>query len=450
MIRFLLLSATLVGLSACGNTWFGADEAAPLAGDRQPVLAQRAAALPPVPETAADFSASEVIQDIQPAALEDVWNNAFWPQAGGYPNHAMQHVALSYPLQRGWSRSIGRGGDAEIPLIAQPVTAEEVIVTLDAKGFVRAFSTDGGRQIWSADARVEGEDETVIGGGVALSAGSVYVTAGYNEVLSLSVSDGTVQWRSPLSTPARAAPTVAEGRVFVVTLDNRLTALSANTGTRLWQHQGLETAAGLLGMAAPAVTDDLAFAAYSNGEIYALNVESGASIWSDNLSALTRRGSRASLSDIRALPVVDKGMVFVVSASGRTVAIDERTGNRVWETGIGGTQTPFVSGNRVFLIDRDARLVALDRVTGRLVWETQLQPFEDMEDREEKITWSGPLLAGGNLIAFSNARLSAVIDPISGDIIGDTGVNIDTTIPPIVAGGVLYLLSTNGTLTAWQ
>ena len=450
-MRFgLLLLLTAIGLSGCGDTWFGEDEAARLSGERQPVLARREAALPPLPNSPADYGRVEAVQTIRAAELEPVWNNAFWPQAGGYPNHAMQHVALSYPLQRQWSRSIGRGGNDELPLLAQPVMAEGIIVTLDAKGFVRGFSVKGGKQLWSVDARVKDEDETVIGGGVALSAGSAYVTAGYNEVIALDTQEGSIQWRAALSAPTRAAPAIAEGRVFVVTLDNRITAFSAATGTRLWQHQGLETAAGLLGMATPAINRDLVFAAYSSGEIYALNVENGASLWSDNLSALQRRGSRASLSDIRALPVVDKGMVFVVSAGGRTVAIDERTGERIWETGIGGTQTPFISGNRVFLIDLKQRLISLDRITGRLVWETQLQPFKDMEDREGAILWSGPVLAGGQLLAFSNAGQSVIIDPVTGDVTGDGGVDIRTTIPPIIAGETLYLLSQNGQLTAWH
>lgn len=449
MKKIVLITTACLALSACG-TWFGDDESAPLAGERQPVLAQRAAALPTIPESAADYTTTEMVSTVAETQLEPEWNNAFWPQAGGYANHAMQHVAVTYPLKKLWSRSIGKGSTRELPLVAQPVMAEGKIVSLDSKGTVRAFDASTGKQLWSQTARIQEEDDTVIGGGIGLADGFVFVTAGYNEVLSLSAQTGDVQWRQKLSAPARSAPSIADGRVFVVTLDNRTTALSATTGTQLWQHQGLEESAGLLGMAAPAISRNIVMTAYSSGEIYALRVENGSSTWSDNLSALQRRGSRSSLSDIRALPVVDKGIVFVVSAGGRTAAIDENTGERLWDIGIGGTQTPFVSGNRIFLIDLNQRVVALDRTTGRIVWDTQLQAFEDIDDKEDPISWNGPILAGGQLLAFSSEGDSVTLSPETG-VIGDGfNANTATTIPPIVAGGTLYLLSTSGTLTAWQ
>src|SRR3546814_14206991 len=57
--------------------------------------------------------------------------------------------------------------------------------------------------------------------------------------------------------PRRAAPTVAGGRVFVVSIDNQLTALNAETGEKLWSHTGFSEPAGLLGGASPAVEGDI-------------------------------------------------------------------------------------------------------------------------------------------------------------------------------------------------
>lgn len=382
--------------------------------------------------------------------LEPVWNNAFWPQAGGYANHAMQHVALSYPLKRQWSQSIGRGATKEIPLIAQPVMAEGIIATLDGKGIVKAVDADTGKKRWSTDAKNQDEDDLVVGGGLALASGMVFVTAGYNEAVALNSKTGDIIWRTTLSAPTRAAPTVADGRVFIVTLDNRTTALSATTGARLWQHQGLEEDAGLLGMASPAYNRGVVFAGYSSGEIYALRAENGSSVWSDNLSALTRRGSRASLSDIRALPVVDKGTVFVVSTANRMAAIDEVTGERLWEINHGGTQTPFVSGNRIFLIDVHQNILSLDRQTGQTMWQTALPAFQDMEDREDPIIWVGPVLAGDRLLTISSNGGAMTLDPVTGVQDGELDLSVKTSIPPIIAAGKLTILSNSGTLSQYR
>ena len=42
--------------------------------------------------------------------------NPEWPEAGGYPNHAMQHLALSDDVKKAWSVSIGSCGPAAAAL----------------------------------------------------------------------------------------------------------------------------------------------------------------------------------------------------------------------------------------------------------------------------------------------------------------------------------------------
>lgn len=58
----------------------------------------------------------------------------------------------------------------------------------------------------------------------------VYVTTGFGEVVALKAADGRIVWRKMLGKPFRAAPTLADGRVFVVSIDNELSALSATNG----------------------------------------------------------------------------------------------------------------------------------------------------------------------------------------------------------------------------
>src|SRR5690606_4755356 len=139
-----------------------------------------------------------------------------------------------------------------------------------------------------------------------------------------------------VSAPVRAAPTVEGGRVFVVGIDNQLTALDARTGEVLWTHAGIIEDAGLLGGASPAAEAGVVIAPYSSGEIFALRAETGRQLWSDSLAAIRRVGALASLADIRGLPVIDRDIVVATSHSGRTAGIDLRTGARIWEQDIGG------------------------------------------------------------------------------------------------------------------
>ena len=123
-----------------------------------------------------------------------------------------------------------------------------------------------------------------------------------------------------------------------------------------------------LGGASPAVEGEIVVAAYSSGELFALRVENGRAVWSDNLAAGRSVNAVAGLADIRGRPVIDRGRVFAVSHSGRMAAIDLRSGDRVWEQQIASSHGPWVVGDYVFVLanDNQARLPDAQRRQGAL------------------------------------------------------------------------------------
>lgn len=442
-MRSHLFLLTLVlgnlALSACGiSDVFREDEKPPLEGERISILELQKALEP-------DDTALELQGLITPSA----WRNAFWPQAGGYPNHAMQNLALSDgELQRFWSADIGQGSTDGLPLVAQPILVENTIFTLDSDAQLSAFNTQNGRKIWDLDIAREDEDDVVIGGGIAFSSGVLYVTNGFDELLAVNPKDGEVFWRKSLPAPARAAPTVLDGRVFVTTLDNKLIALRATDGQALWEYLGLAETAGLIGAASPAASRDVVIPVFSSGEISALRVTNGSLAWSDNLSNLRSAGGLSTISDIKALPVIDKDLIIAISFSGRLVAIDARTGTRIWQREISGSQTPWVAGNHIFVLSSDHKLIAVGRGSGTIRWITDLAAMVK-EDRNT-LSFVGPVFAGGRLIVAGSRGVVFEIDPQDGRVIRNWDAGDTVSIAPIVAGGVLYILSEDGRLSAYR
>lgn len=437
-IATLFLALSVLGiLCACsggGGGWFSSDDKKPLPGERIPVLALEK-------QLEAEDAALKAQGFVAPAP----WRNEFWPQAGGYPSHVMQNLALGAgELRRAWTANVGEGASSRIPLTAQPIVADSRVFTLDANSRLSAFSTADGKLLWSAQVRPEEEDEEVIGGGLAWSAGALYATTGYNNVMALDPETGAARWNVRIASPARAAPSVVGSRVFVSTLDNRLIALNAADGAVLWEYAGIGGTTGLIGAASPAATASFVIPAFSSGEIMALRVENGAVAWTDTLSSAVRSDNLAGLSDISGLPVVDKGIVFAVSFGGRLVAIDEITGARVWQREISGADTPWVAGNHLFLATSDNRLVALGRDTGAIRWVASLRKGE----RDRPVLWSGPILAGGRLILVNTEGLMIEVSPETGDLIRSRELGAAVSLPPLVAEETLYILADDGTLMA--
>ena len=271
--------------------------------------------------------------------------NPDWPEAGGYPNHAMQHLALPDRLTEAWRTSIGEGASRYTRVLSQPVVAKGRVYAMDGGVQVSALDAATGNRLWQVDLKPEDERGNSFGGGVAFWNDRLYVSTGYAQVLALDPADGRVIWKSAVAGPVRSGPTVSDGRVFVVTVDNELVVLAADDGRRLWNHNAIPETASLLGSASPAVEGEVVVAAYSSGEIYALTVENGRPLWSDNFSNTRSVNAVSSLADIRGRPVLDRGRVFAASHSGRIAAIDLRSGERAWEQEFGSTHSPWVAGD---------------------------------------------------------------------------------------------------------
>src|SRR5437588_8501171 len=230
MLRSALALLLLVSLGLTGCGWFG-DKKQPLPGERISVLSLDRQ-LEPDPDVAKI-----------PITLPTPVVNAEWPEPGGYPNHAMQHLALPDTLTQAWRTSIGEGASRYTRVLSQPVVAKGRVYAMDGAVQVGAYDAATGDRLWQVDLKPEEERGSSFGGGVAFWQDRLFASTGYAQVVALDPADGRVIWKSSVSAPVRSAPTVSDGRVFVVTIENELDVLAADDGRRLWVHNAIpETA----------------------------------------------------------------------------------------------------------------------------------------------------------------------------------------------------------------
>lgn len=437
LASMVLLSLSLSACETINDFWFGAGDEAILPGERIPVL-PGAGALIASPDLA-----------VLPIILPPPQLNADWPVSNRVTTQSSGHLQLNIPFQRVWSSSIGAGSNSSRRLLNPPVVAGGRVFVADAVGRVTALDAETGGRLWQVRAATPEENSIPIGGGVGYGAGLLFVTTGFGEVMALDPENGGQIWLEEMGAPIRAAPMVAGNRVYAISVENRTEAFDAATGVLAWTHSGLLETAGLLGGAAPSVGTGVVVVPYSSGEIYALRPENGRTAWTESLIALRQTAALSALADIEAGPVIDDNLVVAVSHSGRTAGIDLRSGARIWERRFGGLQTPVVAGDTIFMVTGDAEVVALERTTGGLRWVTEIARWRNPEDRIGPIVWAGPVLANNALILVSSEGDGLIISAQTGEIIGqfDPG---GTTIPPIIADGTLYVLSDNGTLTAYR
>ena len=384
----------------------------------------------------------------RPVTLPAAVQNSEWPVAGGSPSHVMGNVAAD-TSRVAWTRSVGEGGGYRAKITATPVIASGRVFTMDSDGGVTGFDVVSSNRLWQTDTQSEDNRSTNVGGGLAASGGRIYASTGRGEVLALEAASGKIIWRTSLDAPARSAPTVVQGRLFVVTLDGRAVALNAATGDRIWNYQATAVATSVLGEPAPAYADGTIVCGFGSGELVALRADSGSLAWTDSLAAIRGRNSVLDLSAIRGLPLIENNVVYAVGVGGLMLALDLRSGRRLWERDIGGQNTPWLAGDWIFVLTLQQTLVCLDKVDGHVRWTSPLPRFENVTKQKDPIYWTGPMLAGKYLyLGGTTAKLIAV-DAVNGAVVGQQDLPDNISVAPVAAMGRMFIITQDGTLSAY-
>jgi outer membrane protein assembly factor BamB len=225
----------------------------------------------------------------------------------------------------------------------------------------------------------------------------------------MDLQDQTVLWRVSFDAPARAAPTVTEGTVYIGTHDGVVHAVSVETGEERWTFAArgrvdtaaaysggvvyivaedvtdgtarlygidaasgtearatYEGASGSVRVSSPMVADGRVFAGFGDFTVRAFDAASGRVVWEEHV--------RSVFSPVTA-PAYADGDVYAADRSGSIYRLDGATGERRWDHQLPSDNvrgSPLVVGPYVYLGFDDGTLAAFDIATGDLVWQVRL------------------------------------------------------------------------------
>jgi len=175
---------------------------------------------------------------------------------------------------------------------------------------------------------------------------------------------------------------------------------------KLWSVKLGDDAEFLRVMLRPASDGNLVFAASRDGNVVAVNAESGKQAWQVELDLALSAG-----------PGVGNGMVAVGSADGLVIVLNTADGTELWRADLGGEvlSPPVVAEDFVVVSTIDNRLRALRAFDGSEAW--------IVDKQTPALTMRGsatPALAGNTVIAgFDSGRLlAAQLD--TGDVVWES------------------------------
>ena len=139
---------------------------------------------------------------------------------------------------------------------------------------------------------------------MAFADGKLYVSSGFRLVAQLDPNTGHVNWVTRTDAPLHDAPTVADGRVYVIDVDDELLTYDAASGTPDWTHQALTEPARMMVASSPAVSNGTLVASFASGELVAMRADQRhRALEPSRYRATTRSNALSEIRDIAGRPV---------------------------------------------------------------------------------------------------------------------------------------------------
>ena len=222
----------------------------------------------------------------------------------------------------------------------------------------------------------------------------------------------------------RQRPAIEGDRLYVSNDEGRVLAINANSGDVLWDSEVAPTRKegsklffwrrksidGVLS-GGPAAGNGMVVAGGRNGEVVALDAETGAERWRAKVT-----------SEVIAAPLITPDRIIVRSNDGRTFGLDPADGTRKWvfdrgipALSVRGNGTPVSDGQLAYLGYDDGTVVALRINDGLVAWTQLIAESEGRNDLDRMADVDGELALGfSELYATSYAGQTMAISTQNG------------------------------------
>lgn len=234
-------------------------------------------------------------------------------------------------------------------------------------------------------------------------------------------------------------PALDGDRIYAASADGEVVALNRNTGKTLWDVE-LDTAlSGGVG-----VYEDSLFVGGNDGSVLRLNSSDGSLVWKTKVTG-----------EVLAPPQGDGRHVVAQTYDGKLFGMDYASGEKKWTYDsnvpvltLRGTSTPILDGGRVYAAFANGRVMAFQADSGDIDWEVRVAISQGRSEIERIVDIDGSMATAGNeLYAASYQGRIAAIEMGSGRKLWQQNVSSFSGVS--VGFGNVYVADADGTLTAY-
>ena len=347
----------------------------------------------------------------------------------------LEKITEQVKLKSRWSRGVG-DGQGEGLLKINPILVGDSLYAASAEGRVMSVDPESGRVRWKQDL------DLALSGGVGHHGNSVFVGASEGLVMRLDAVSGSEIWRAPVSGEVLSAPQ-GDGRYVVAqTYDGKLMGFDYETGEVRWTYTSDVPVLTLRGTGTPMILGDNAIAGFADGKVVAINLRSGNVAWEVRVAIPQGRSEIERIVDIDGSMAVQSNELYVASYQGRLVAIDTRSGRRLWQRNVSSVSGVGVGFGNVYVADDDGTVSAFLRNGQGVRWQNIDLGFRDL---------SRPTPVSSYVAVVDFEGYLHLLSQVDGEIVGRTKVDSSgARADMLTRGNRLFVFTNDGALKAYD
>jgi len=266
---------------------------------------------------------------------------------------------------------------------------------------------------------------------------------------------GGLKWKFHTAGMLIGSPAVLDGTVYVGSTDGNLYAIDVQSGAQKWKFDGKSRI-----VSSPAVSNGMVYFTAYDGNFYAVDRSSGQMKWKFQTGGEHRFTARhlhgvqpvaESMPDpfdaYLSSPAVWNGAVYFGSGDGNVYSLNAETGAVKWKFKTGDVvhASPAVADGMVFVGSWDSYFYALDRETGAQKW--RFKTAEDPDTHNQVGIQSSAAIADG--IVYFGCRDSHLyaLDERTGEKKWAMSMNGSWVVSsPALAGTTVYFVTSDSSL----
>jgi outer membrane protein assembly factor BamB len=284
---------------------------------------------------------------------------------------ALSPIESKVAVNVAWQTQVGTG-TGEFFSGLQPAFADNKIFVADRQGKVVALDT-AGKELWST--RLGGSAgwfssgiSAKLSGGLNVGAGKVFVGTEDGRLVGLNSETGAIEFDTNVVGEILARPMIDSGMVFVNTSAGRLFALDIATGEQVWMHESDVPPLSLRGISTPTVTNGGVLVGTGTGKLQVNIMETGLIAWEATVTTPSGATELERIIDVDSQPILNNGIVYVVSFNGSLAAVELRSGRVVWQREYASYRDLALIGTKLVVTTNNGNVFGIDSRNGVELW----------------------------------------------------------------------------------